>query len=88
MQTGNAVENGTFFRAQAYTIALLWKIFKLPNQFKIDTPIGAYNPDWVVYLNKNGEEKLYFVIETKGSESVDLLRPNESKKIHCGRKHF
>lgn len=62
--------------------------FKLPDKFKIDTPIGAYNPDWAVYLMKNGEEKLYFVIETKGSESEDLLRPNESKKIRCGRKHF
>ena len=62
--------------------------FKLPDRFKIDTPIGAYNPDWAVYLMKNGEEKLYFVIETKGSESEDLLRPNESKKIRCGKKHF
>ena len=62
--------------------------FKLPDRFKIDTPIGAYNPDWAVYLVKNGEEKLYFIIETKGSESEDLLRPNESKKIRCGRKHF
>ena len=62
--------------------------FKLPGKFKIDTPIGAYNPDWAVYLSKNGEEKLYFIIETKGSESEDDLRPTEARKIHCGMKHF
>lgn len=62
--------------------------FKLPDRFKIDTPIGAYNPDWAVYLIKNGEEKLYFVIETKGSESEEMLRRKESQKIHCGKKHF
>ena len=30
--------------------------FKIPDNFKIDTPIGNYNPDWAVFLNKNGEE--------------------------------
>lgn len=62
--------------------------FKLPDRFKIDTPIGAYNPDWAVYLVKNGEEKLYFIIETKGSESFMDQRTREQLKIHCGEKHF
>lgn len=31
--------------------------FKIPSRFKIDTPIGSYNPDWAVYLTRNGEEK-------------------------------
>ena len=44
--------------------------FKIPDRFKIDTPIGSYNPDWAVYLTKNGEEKLYFILETKGSDST------------------
>ena len=22
---------------------------KLPSRFKVDTPIGSYNPDWTVY---------------------------------------
>ena len=38
--------------------------FKIPDRFKLDTPIGSYNPDWAVYLTKNGEEKLYFILET------------------------
>ena len=32
--------------------------FKIPTRFKIETPIGRYNPDWAVYLEKNGEQKL------------------------------
>lgn len=62
--------------------------FKIPGRFKIDTPIGTYNPDWAVYLMKNGEEKLYFVLETKGSERLADLRDVERLKINCGKKHF
>lgn len=62
--------------------------FKIPNRFKIDTPIGTYNPDWAVYLTKNGEEKMYFILETKGSTSFMDLRTREQLKIHCGKKHF
>lgn len=62
--------------------------FKIPERFKIQTPIGTYNPDWAVYLTKNGEEKLYFVLETKGSTSLFDLRTREQLKIQCGKKHF
>ena len=62
--------------------------FKIPDRFKIETPIGTYNPDWAVYLTKNGEEKLYFILETKGSASFMDLRTREQLKIHCGKKHF
>ena len=62
--------------------------FKIPSRFKIDTPIGSYNPDWAVYLTRDGEEKLYFVLETKGSIDMFDLRERESMKIHCGIKHF
>lgn len=62
--------------------------FKIPSRFKIETPIGSYNPDWAVYLTKNGEEKLYFILETKGSASFMDLRTREQLKIRCGKKHF
>ena len=62
--------------------------FKIPERFKIQTPIGTYNPDWAVYLTKNGEEKLYFVLETKGSTNMLDLRVREQLKIYCGQKHF
>lgn len=61
---------------------------KLPNWFKIPTPLGTYNPDWVVLIEVDGKEKLYFVVETKGDTMFDALRPTESAKISCGRKHF
>ena len=64
--------------------------FKLPEWFKIPTPIGSYNPDWAVVFED--EKKVYFVAETKdtGTPKVDLnkLHPSERKKIRCGEAHF
>ena len=64
--------------------------FKLPEWFKIPTPIGSYNPDWAVVFED--ERKVYFVAETKdtGTPKVDLnkLHPNERQKIRCGEAHF
>ena len=61
---------------------------KLPMTFKIDTPIGSYNPDWAIVLNSDSGEKLYFVAETKGTDNINDLKGIERKKIFCGRKHF
>ncbi len=61
---------------------------KLPAWFKVPTPLGTYNPDWAVVVEKDGEEKCYFVVETKGSTSSDNLRQLEYKKIKCGERHF
>lgn len=64
--------------------------FKLPDWFKIPTPIGSYNPDWAVVFEDN--KRVYFVAETKdtGTSVVDLdkLHPSERLKIHCGEEHF
>lgn len=62
--------------------------FKIPSKFKIQTPLGTYNPDWAVLLEKGGEQKLYFVLETKGSTNLFDLRTKEQLKIHCGQEHF
>ncbi len=61
---------------------------KLPAWFKVPTPLGTYNPDWAVLIEVSGEERLYFVVETKGSMFVDDLRDNEAAKIACGEAHF
>jgi type III restriction enzyme len=61
---------------------------KLPNWFKIDTPLGTYNPDWALLWKDGGEEKLFFVVESKGSTGLFDLRPKEAGKIECGKKHF
>jgi hypothetical protein len=65
------------------------KVFaKLPGWFKVPTPLGAYNPDWAVLVDKDGSERLYFVVETKSSLFTDDLRDKESAKIKCGEAHF
>jgi|SRR5690606_41222524 len=61
---------------------------KLPAWFKIDTPLGSYNPDWTVLWENAGQEKVYFVCESKGSVDELQLRGIELGKITCGRKHF
>ena len=61
---------------------------KLPGWFKVATPLGPYNPDWAVLVEKDGTERLYFVVETKSSLFTDDLRDKESAKIECGKAHF
>lgn len=61
---------------------------KLPGWFKVPTPLGSYNPDWAVLIEKDGNERLYFVVETKGGLFADDLRDKESAKIQCGKAHF
>lgn len=62
--------------------------FKLPSRFKVDTPIGTYNPDWAVYVEIDGSKKLYFILETKGKTNELDLRGREDLKIRCGKAHF
>lgn len=64
---------------------------KLPDWFKIATPLGNYNPDWAVLVKHNlnkDEEKLYFIVETKGSLFEEDRRETENLKIKCGKEHF
>jgi type III restriction enzyme len=63
------------------------KLFvKLPSWFKIDTPIGTYNPDWAIV--KQGDDTLYLVRETKGIKDFEKLRNIETDKIRCAKRHF
>jgi type III restriction enzyme len=61
---------------------------KLPGWFTVPTPLGSYNPDWAVLVDTDEGERLYFVVETKGSAFTDDLRLTEDAKIKCGRAHF
>ncbi|HGP0309243.1 TPA: hypothetical protein ACLE19_005698, partial [Klebsiella pneumoniae] len=54
--------------------------------FKIPTPLGTYNPDWALVIEDNGEEHIYFVVETK-SKHIGLGN-EEDAKITCGNAHF
>jgi len=61
---------------------------KLPAWFKVPTPLGPYNPDWAVLVERPEGERLYLVVETKSSLFTDDLRDTESAKINCGKAHF
>lgn len=61
---------------------------KLPRGFVIPTPQGKYNPDWAIVLRKGAVQKIYFVVETKGSVDENQLRGVESHKIFCAKKYF
>jgi type III restriction enzyme len=61
---------------------------KLPPSFFIETPVGNYNPDWAIVCDEAKVRHIYFVAETKGSNSQLELRTIEQTKIDCARKHF
>lgn len=63
---------------------------KLPGWFKIDTPVGGYNPDWaIVRTNEENEKSVYLVRETKGTTNLDeLFRESEVWKVVFGGEHF
>ncbi len=78
------------FAADCETSEQIKFYFKLPNWFKIPTPIGNYNPDWALVFED--DKKIYFVAETKdtGTQGVDIskLREVEQLKIKCAKAHF
>jgi type III restriction enzyme len=74
---------------------------KLPNWYRIPVPnvfnnYGWYEPDFGIVMKrkslKNGSEsEFYFVIETKGTNSITdtrALTESEKFKIECAVKHF
>jgi len=61
---------------------------KLPNGFKIPTPVGNYNPDWAIVFDNPAFKYIYFIAETKGSMDSLQLRDIEKAKIECAKKHF
>jgi len=65
---------------------------KLPKAFYIPYPLGIkegkYSPDWAIVFDKEKVRHIYFVAETKGSDSDMDLREIEKLKIHCATEHF
>lgn len=59
---------------------------KLPDWFKVDTPVGFYNPDWAIV--KHDDQTVYLVRETKGTKDFLKLRTTEADKVRCGQRHF
>ncbi|HML08883.1 MAG TPA: hypothetical protein VK430_12260 [Xanthobacteraceae bacterium] len=63
---------------------------KLPRWFEVATPLGNYNPDWAIVMVDpvSDEDRLYLVRETKSTLDLNQIRPDEKRKILCGRSHF
>lgn len=65
------------------------KLFmKLPVKFKVDTPVGPYNPDWAIVKHEDGDERVYMIRETKSTEDELKRRPTENAKIKSAIEHF
>lgn len=66
------------------------KLFvKLPWWFKVETPVGSYNPDWAIVREVRGEPpRLYLLRETKSTTSFAKLDQSDQDKITCGKRHF
>ncbi len=65
------------------------KLFaKLPRAFRVPTPLGMYEPDWAVLVERGGADRLYLVVKTKGGLLASGLRGREMQKINCGKAHF
>ena len=61
---------------------------KLPDKFRIPTPVGDYNPDWAIIKTEEGQDRLYLIRETKSSLDPTKRRPGENAKINAAIKHF
>ena len=46
---------------------------------------GTYNPDCAVLIEKDGAERLYFVVETKSSLFTDDLRDKEVPRLSVAK---
>jgi type III restriction enzyme len=65
------------------------KLFmKLPDKFKIDTPVGNYNPDWAIIKQVDGKDHIFMIRETKSTLDESKRRPTENAKIKAAKKHF
>jgi len=69
------------------------KLFmKFPETYVVETPAGNYTPDWAVVVEKSydggNEKRIYFIVETKGTNEIHELRPEEMIKIRSAQKRF
>ena len=81
-------DNEAAFAASLEQFVAVKVYAKLPRWFQVPTPLGPYNPDWAVLIEDDEGERLYLVVETKGSAFLDDLRNAERAKVECGKAHF
>ena len=79
---GKTIEAGLLL-SQRWAVRLF---VKLPDWFKIETPVGTYNPDWAIV--KHQDKTIYLVRETKSTKDFLKLRTTEADNVRCGQRHF
>ncbi len=86
VKTDSKIE--TLFAQELETGSDISVYAKLPNGFKIPTPVGNYNPDWAIVIDSKEIKHIFFIAETKGSMSTLQLKKSEAMKIEYAKKHF
>lgn len=62
---------------------------KLPDKFRIETPVGPYNPDWaIIKQDESGTDRIYMIRETKSTLDESKRRSTENAKIKAATEHF
>jgi len=62
---------------------------KLPDWYKIPTPLGNYNPDWAFIRDGESGRRYHLVRETKGTDDIEKLQwESEGWKIRFGEAHY
>ncbi len=62
---------------------------KLPDWYKIPTPLGNYNPDWAFIRDGESGRRYHLVRETKGTDVIEKLQwESEGWKIRFGEAHY
>ncbi len=68
-------------------------VLKLPDWYKIPTPVGNYTPDFGLVIRHTGirdqrETEIHLVVETKSTNLLEELGREEQIKILCAIRHF
>ncbi|MCK7677971.1 DEAD/DEAH box helicase family protein [Corynebacterium sp. CCM 9186] len=61
---------------------------KLPDRFRIDTPVGPYSPGWAFLQVGGGGERICTVLDTGRTSDPTRRDPSKNAKIDAARKHF
>jgi type III restriction enzyme len=82
-----------YFAKQADNDPRVVCVLKLPDWYKIPTPNGNYTPDFGLVvrhkaLRDDHEVEIHLVVETKSTNLLAELDPDEQVKIRCAIRHF
>ena len=82
---GARFESGTLTLALPRALGLAWAS---GDEVGIEATQALPEGQLALLIEKDGTQRLYFVVETKSSLFTDDLRDKESAKIECGKAHF